>query len=328
MKKEKDKQRFWLSYLLIVLILLIAGAVLIPLLVLVPMQHSATAPGTENTDLISEPQPATEQAASDSVPAAAEIPLYDPSMGDYEGWVRANGELYYLRNGGALVGLQLIEGKYYYFDAHGVKAEAVGVDVSTYSENVDWDRVREQGIGFAVIRVGGRGWTSGSIYGDLRCEGYLRGARKAGLKLGVYFYSTAISEAEAVQEADAVLRVLDGRRLDLPVYVDVERSGEYPRGRADRLNAAERSRAAAVFCERIRSAGYEAGVYSGRYYYMTSLLPAALSRYSVWLAHYTADGLPPPYERIYDIWQYTESGNVDGICCGTDMNVLFSWPKR
>lgn len=327
MKKEKDKRRFWLSYLLIVLILVIAGAVLIPLLIVFPRQRNTLGAGKENAVLILDTEVLEQTETEAPQPSATEIPTYDPSMTDYEGWVRSNGELYYLKKGGALIGLQILDGKYYYFDEHGVKAEALGVDVSTYSENIDWERVRRQGIDFAIVRLGGRGWTSGSIYGDLRCEGYLRGARKAGVKLGAYFYSTAINEAEAVQEADAVLRVLNGRALDLPVYVDVERSGEYPYGRADTLNAAERSRIASVFCERIRSAGYDAGVYSGRYYYSTSLLDEALGRYSVWIAHYTADRLPPQYERFFDIWQYTESGNVDGICCGTDMNVLFAWPK-
>ncbi len=328
MKKEKKKRRFWLSYLMVVLILLISGAVLIPLLVLVPMQRNAAGARKGSALLHSENETPVQTETEAPRSYAAEIPHYDPSMTEYEGWVRSNGELFYLKNGGALVGLQLIDGKYYYFDEHGVKAEALGVDVSTYSENIDWERVRRQGIGFAIVRTGGRGWSSGSIYGDVRCEGFLRGARKAGVKTGVYFYSTAINEGEAVQEADAVLRVLKGRALDLPVYVDVERSGEYPRGRADTLSAAARSRIASAFCERIRSAGYEAGVYSGRYYYMTSLLPEALSRYSIWIAHYTEDRLPPSYKRFFDLWQYTESGNVDGICCGTDMNVMFSRPKQ
>lgn len=323
-KKEKDQQRFWLSYLTVVLILLIAGAVLIPLLIIIPMhRHSAG----ENNVLVLDPQTPVQSETVTPFPSPETIPHYDPSMTEYEGWVLSNGELYYLKNGAALVGLQLIDGKYYYFDEHGVKAEALGVDVSTYSENIDWERVRRQGIGFAIVRLGGRGWTSGSIYGDLRCEAYLRGAKKAGVKLGAYFYSTAINETEAVQEADAVLRVLKGRALDLPIYVDVERSGEYPRGRADRLDAAERSRIVSVFCERIRSAGYDAGVYSGKYYFTTSLLPEVLGRYSIWIAHYTADRLPPSYDRFYDIWQYTESGNVDGICCGTDMNVMFCLPN-
>ena len=258
----------------------------------------------------------------DEAPPA--IPQYDPGSSMHNGWVRANGELYYLRDGYAVTGLQLIDGKYCYFDENGVKSAAVGVDVSTYNEDIDWARVKAQGIDFAIIRVGGRGWTSGSIYGDLRCEAYLRGARKAGLRIGVYFYSTAIHEAEAVQEADAALRVLRGRRLELPVFYDVEFSGEFPGGRADKLSAGQRTKNALAFCRRIESAGYRAGIYSGRYFYMDSINRQALAPYCLWMANYTRDGLPPNGAQEYQLWQFSDRKNVDGIHCGVDMNVLFA----
>lgn len=254
----------------------------------------------------------------------AAVPQYDPDKSGSEGWVRANGELYYLQDGYAVTGLHLIDGKYSYFDGNGVKSAAVGVDVSTYNENIDWDRVKAQGIDFAIIRVGGRGWTSGNIYSDLRCEGYLRGARRAGLRIGAYFYSTAICEAEAVKEADAVLAVLRGRRLDLPVFYDVEFSGEFPEGRADRLSADQRTRNAQAFCRRIESAGYRAGVYSGRYFFQASINRQPLAPFCLWMANYTRDGMPPAGARDYQLWQFSDRRNVDGICCGVDMNVLFS----
>ena len=257
----------------------------------------------------------------DSVPA---IPRYDPSASGAQGWVRANGELFYLHDGYALTGLQLIDGQYCYFDAYGVKTAAVGVDVSTYNENIDWERVKAQGVDFAIIRVGGRGWTSGKLYGDLRCEGYLRGARRAGLRIGAYFYSTATCEAEAVEEADAALRVLRGRALDFPIFYDVEFSGEYPEGRADRLSAGQRTKNALAFCRRIESAGYRAGVYSGRYFYLASLNRQALSARCLWMANYTRDGLPPDGAREYRLWQFSDRKSVAGICCGVDMNVLFT----
>ena len=315
MKKETEKtEKRWLPALLIVLSIGVAAAVLLPLLWFIPARERAK----------SEAVVTVEETATVETPApTAAIPHYDPAMGDYTGWVTANGELYYLRNGGAVTGLQRIEGKYCYFDTRGVKAAAVGVDVSTYNENIDWARARAQGIDFAIIRAGGRGWTSGGIYDDLRCEAYLRGADKAGLRLGVYFYSTAISEAEAVAEADYVLRLLKGRALELPVFYDVEMSGEFPKGRADTLSVAERTRIATAFCKRVESAGYEAGVYSGRYFLMTSIDSRALSRYTLWLAAYTKDGMAPDFALDYRLWQFTDRGNVDGIRCGTDMDVMF-----
>ena len=278
-----------------------------------------------------EPQPApdsgltAEEPETEAVIIADEdpIPHYDPSMRGDEGWVQANGALYYLEGGGPVTGLRLIGGKYYFFDERGVKAATVGIDVSTYNEEIDWERVRQQGIGFAIIRLGGRGWTSGKIYPDLRCGAYLRGAKKVGLRVGAYFYSTARNEAEAASEADAVLKVLGGLPLELPVFIDLELSGEYPKGRADSLSAAERSAVGEAFCSRIESAGYRAGVYSGQYYFHSSLDPKALSRYALWIASYTNDGFPPRFRVPYGLWQFTDRGSVDGVRSRVDMNVLF-----
>ncbi len=257
-------------------------------------------------------------------PEPGEIPHYDPSMRGDEGWVTADGKLFYLQGGGAVTGLRLIDGKYCYFDRSGVKAEALGVDVSTYNENIDWDRVREQGIGFAIIRTGGRGWTSGSIYDDVRFERYLRDAQEAGMQIGVYFYSTAINEQEAAEEANAVLGALQGRALDLPIYYDVELSGEFPKGRADGLSTGERTKNALAFCRTVESAGYRAGIYAGQYFYLDSINYQPLSRFEIWMASYTNEGLPPLSARGYRIWQFTDRGNVDGISGGVDMNVMFS----
>lgn len=276
-------------------------------------------------------EPAETEAGDDlavvipaETPEPGSIPHYDPAMRGDEGWVTADGKLFYLEGGGAVTGLRLIDGKYWFFDRSGVKAESVGVDVSTYNENIDWDRVRQQGIGFAIIRTGGRGWTSGSIYDDVRFERYLRDAMEAGLQVGVYFYSTAVHEQEAAAEAQAVLEALQGRALDLPVYYDVELSGEFPKGRADVLSTGERTRNALAFCRVIENAGYRAGIYAGQYFYLDSLNFQPLSRYEIWMASYTNDGLPPLSARGYRIWQFTDRGNVDGISGGVDMNVMFS----
>ena len=310
-----------LSAALVLLILAVSALVLLPLLWILPQRQSADTEAAAAAETLCETVTPAPQA--DEAPPPSVIPVYDPYMTGDEGWVTANGKLYYLQGGGPVTGLRLIDGKYCFFDEHGIKAEAVGVDVSTYNEEIDWESVRAQGIEFAIIRVGGRGWTSGNIYGDLRCEAYLHGAQRAGLRIGVYFYSTAVNEAEAAAEAEEVLRVLNGRPLALPVYCDTERSGEFPDGRADGLSAAERTRVVQSFCRRIENAGYRAGVYSGRYFFMSSLDLEALSRYELWMASYTSDGMPPFFGRSYRIWQFTDRGNVDGIRCGADMNVMF-----
>lgn len=240
------------------------------------------------------------------------------------GWQFPDGKAVYLdANGRRVTGLRRIDGKLYYFDPEGVRARALGVDVSFYNEEIDWNKVKAQGIDFAVVRVGGRGWLSGVPYGDVRTHEYLLKAQAAGVKTGVYFYTTAIDEREAAEEARAALRTLNGIQLDLPIFIDMEYSGDYPYGRADRLNAAQRTAVIRAFCETVRAAGYKAGIYSGQYFYQHTLYYPAVAPYTVWLANYTASGQPPDFSGRYDIWQFSDRGNVDGIHGHVDMNVIF-----
>ena len=319
MKNEKKRWSAKRLLLLCLTLAVIGGLALAALLQreALPAAEETTEPLTGSDDGLAVVIPA-------EPPEPGGIPHYEPSMQGDEGWVTADGKLFYLQGGGAVTGLRLIDGKYCFFDRSGVKAESVGVDVSTYNENIDWDRVREQGIGFAILRTGGRGWTSGSIYDDVRFERYLRDATETGIRVGVYFYSPALNEQEAAAEAKAVLQALQGRALDLPVYYDVELSGEFPKGRADRLRSGERTQNALAFCRVIESAGYRAGVYAGQYFFLDSINFQPLSRYEIWMASYTNDGLPPISARGYRIWQFTDRGNVDGISGGVDMNVMFS----
>ncbi|MBR1456403.1 MAG: hypothetical protein IJ594_04500 [Oscillospiraceae bacterium] len=262
----------------------------------------------------------------DNTPQPAYAILAVPRMESsnvLHGWQFTGEEVYYYRDGYRLVGLQRIDGKLYYFDPDGVRAESLGIDVSYYNEDIDWKTVKAQGIDFAVVRIGGRGWSSGAPYGDVRTHEYLLGAQAAGVKVGVYFYTTAINLQEAVEEAQFALRTLNGIRLDLPIFIDMEYSGEYPWGRADRLTAAERTQIIRAFCETVRCAGYEAGIYSGQYFYQRSLSYPAVSQYVIWMANYTYYGQLPDFDRRYDIWQFTDRGSVVGVSGHSDMNVIF-----
>lgn len=282
-----------------------------------------------------EEQTALEQTAPEEIPApAAEAPRAEnaeiiliPSALTEEtktGWTRLNGNEYYLKaDGSPMVGLQRIGRRLYYFDENGVRAGSLGIDVSYYDSSIDWQLVKAQGIDFAIIRVGGRGWTSGALYGDCRTQEYLRRARAAGVKIGVYFYSTAINPAEAVEEAEASLKAVGGIPLDFPIFIDMEFSGEYPKGRADRLSPSERAEIALAFCETVRASGYEAGVYASQNYLKASIDYYVISRYTVWLASYTRDNRLPFFDKRYDIWQFSDSGRVDGIGGAADMNVIF-----
>lgn len=240
------------------------------------------------------------------------------------GWLTVDGKEYFVNEDGSYaVGLKQIGGKLYYFNQYGVKASSVGIDVSFYNSDIDWQLVKAQGIDFAIIRIGGRGWTSGLLYDDCRTREYLRSARSAGILIGAYFYSTAINPYEAVEEASVAVKTLDGIPLDLPLFIDLEFSGEYPEGRSDLLSPSQRAEIATAFCETIRSSGYRPGVYAGQNFLKASIDYNVISRYTIWLASYTSDDQLPFFDHHYDLWQFTDWGRVDGIRGIVDMNVIF-----
>lgn len=240
------------------------------------------------------------------------------------GWQTIEGKQYYFdKNGSRVTGIKDIDGKLYYFNDYGVKASYVGVDVSFYNESIDWYKVKNHGVDFAIIRVGGRMWRDGSLYDDVCFKQNLQGTKNAGLRVGVYFYSTAIDELEAVQEASMVLDRLGGVSLDFPVFFDTEFSGIYPEARADGLSTSERTAIIRAFCDTIQSGGYRPGVYSGQSFFLNQLDYSAISSYPIWLASYTANNRLPAFPHRYDIWQFTDRGMVNGIPTAVDMNVIF-----
>ena len=240
------------------------------------------------------------------------------------GWQNHDGKLYYYdAEGNKVTGLKKIDGVLYYFNQYGAKASSLGIDVSFYNEDINWQAVKAQGIDFAIIRVGGRTWRTGELYDDSRTQEYLREARDAGLKIGVYFYSTAVNGVEAVQEASVALSKIDGISLDYPVFIDMEYSGIYPEGRADDLSVAQRSEVIRAFCETVASSGYRPGVYSGQYFIQNNLDYSVISNYTIWLASYTSGNKLPSFGKWYDMWQFTDRGQVGGINGGVDMNVIF-----
>ena len=192
-----------------------------------------------------------------------------------------------------------------------------GVDVSKYQGNIDWNKVKASGIEFAIIRVGYRGYGTGVLVEDSTFRQNIRGATAAGLKVGLYFYSQAINETEAVEEASMVISLCQGYNISYPIYFDTEKvAGDT--GRADNISRAQRTANAVAFCETIRNSGYKAGVYSYASWFYNQLNMASLSPYSIWIAQYR-DELSFDYN--YDIWQYSSTGSVPGIPKPTDMNV-------
>ena len=195
-----------------------------------------------------------------------------------------------------------------------------GIDVSGFQGDIDWEAVKASGMDFALIRIGGRGYgEEGKLYSDERFAQNIDGAKAAGLMTGVYFFSQALNTEEAGEEADLVLELLDGRKLDLPVYFDWERIGSVP-ARTDIVNGAAATDCAVAFCERIRSGGYRPGVYLYQYtgYYLYEL--SRLTDYDLWCASL---GDYPYFYYAHKIWQYATEGSVPGIDTVCDMNMMF-----
>lgn len=238
----------------------------------------------------------------------------------YTGWQEIDGATYYYdpATHQPVTGSQVIQGNVYTFGADGaLNRTARGIDVSKFQGSIDWNAVKADGITFAIIRCGYRGYGSGALVEDSTYRANIRGAINAGLKVGVYFYSQAVNEAEAVEEASMVLSLVGGYSLPLGVYYDTEKvAGDS--GRADGISAAQRTACAVAFCETIRNAGYRAGVYSYAGWFYNSLNFANISKYNIWIAQYR-DTLNFSYK--YNIWQYTGSGRVNGISKPVDMNI-------
>ena len=194
----------------------------------------------------------------------------------------------------------------------------LGIDVSRWNETIDWEKVKEDGIEFAIIRCGYRGATSGALVLDPMYEDNIKGAIEAGISVGIYFFTQATSEVEAVEEASMVISLIEDYDVDYPVFLDSESAGG--KGRADILESDERTKYHKAFLETIASAGYEAGVYASKNWLNDQVDMTQLSKYKVWMAEY-ADA--PTYDKYYDMWQYTSKGSVEGIETKVDLNLSF-----
>ena len=204
-----------------------------------------------------------------------------------------------------------------YTDAWDEQQGAVlGIDVSKWNRNIDWEKVKESGVRFVIIRCGYRGSKTGALVEDPYFKQNIKGATDAGLKVGIYFFTQAITPAEAVEEASMALKLVEGYELDYPIFIDTEGSG----GRADSLDTETRTAVCEAFCETVEQAGYEAGVYASRNWYYNKVDDDALSDYIIWVAEYRKE---PLYTGKYDMWQYTSSGQVDGIEGRVDLNLSY-----
>ena len=198
------------------------------------------------------------------------------------------------------------------------KDAKVGIDVSVHQGEIDWSLVKTAGVDFAIIRAAYRGNTDGNINMDPLFLENIAGARENNIQVGVYLFSQAISEEEAIEEAEFVLQCLDGVQLDLPVYFDWEPAGE--ESRTFGISGGDVTRYAAAFCERIRTAGYKTGVYFNESMGYAFLDIGLLTDHEFWLAQYQD---APDFYYDFAMWQNSEDGEIQGIDTKVDLNLRF-----
>ena len=238
----------------------------------------------------------------------------------YFGWQTIGGKVYYFNaNGEKVTGEQVIQGAKYNFASDGslvVGSGTMGIDVSKWNGNIDWQAVRNSGVSYVIIRCGYRGSSEGKLIEDPMFAANIKGATAADLKIGIYFFTQAMDEVEAVEEASMVLELVKGYKISYPIFLDVEPSG----GRADSIDRGTRTAVCKAFCKTIQSAGYTAGVYANKTWLTDYLNAGELSAYKIWLAQYAA---APTYTGKYDLWQYKSTGSVSGINGNVDMNLSY-----
>ena len=198
--------------------------------------------------------------------------------------------------------------KYYHNPMFNDVVRRNAIDVSIFQYDIDWKKVKADGIDYAIIRIGGRYYGGGGLYPDDYFEQNYKEAKNAGVKVGIYFYSQAKTEKEAREEVDYFMDILDGRSLDLPVYMDYE----CPSGaRISKMSKTQGTKNVIAFCEAVESYGYESGFYSYPAFINKYVDPSQISgTYNVWIAQYHKYC---SYDYEYDMWQYSSTGHVDGI---------------
>ena len=226
-----------------------------------------------------------------------------------------NSNIYYLDNNNQkLTGWQSINNHMYFFDANGFLTTPLKViDVSKYQGNIDWTKVKNQGISLAMIRSG-YGFADDNSQIDPKLYDNIKNAQAAGIKVGVYHYSYAKNEQEAKNEADYCIKAIKGYNIDLQVAYDLEEDIHQS------LSNDEVTNLSIAFCERIKSAGYMPMIYSKYDFFERKFIYNKVSKYDLWIAQY-ADNCS--FNKNYTMWQYTKTGLIDGINGKVDFSYYY-----
>ena len=203
----------------------------------------------------------------------------------------------------------------------GEKKEAKkGIDVSTFQGDINWKKVKNSGMEYAIIRLGYRGYESGKIVIDSKFEENMEGSLNAGLDTGVYFFTEALNEKEAIEEAEFVIENIKDYKINMPVVIDVEESANKDKTRTRDLTSEQRTKNVIAFCETIKKAGYDVMIYGNLKSFMIMMNFEELEAYDKWFAYYKY-----PFHFPYKIkmWQYTSSEKINGVEGKVDVNLMF-----
>ena len=201
----------------------------------------------------------------------------------------------------------------------------LGIDVSSYQGDINWRKVKDAGVDYAIIRLGYRGYGTGAVRLDERFHTNMKGAIAAGIPVGVYFYSQAVTVEEALEEAELVLTNIKQYPITYPVVFDMEEV-EDASARTNALTRQERTEISIAFCERIKQAGYIPMIYGNIRWMIIHLDLEQLEDYDKWFAQYFKQ---PFFPYAFTMWQYTSRGSIDGITGPVDLNIgLVDYAKK
>ena len=214
----------------------------------------------------------------------------------------------------------MVSGDEIVYTENGQATSYKGIDVSKYNGAIDWSKVAADGVEFAFIRVGIRGYgAEGRLVEDEGFEENVENALSNGIKVGVYFFSQATTVEEAIEEAEFVKQIIAPYKIECPVVFDVEKVAD-SEGRMNKISVEERTQMAITFCEEIEKAGYKPMIYYNMEMAALMLDLEQLEEYDKWFAYYNKD-IYFPYD--FKIWQYTDKGKVAGIETDVDLNIAF-----
>ncbi|MCR4694547.1 MAG: glycoside hydrolase family 25 protein [Pseudobutyrivibrio sp.] len=204
-----------------------------------------------------------------------------------------------------------------FYQEDGQVVSHFGIDVSSHQGDIDWAKVKEDGVEFAIIRAVYRGYGTGKLVVDEYCTKNIEGAKAAGIKVGVYVFSQAINQDEVKEEAATVENLISGYDIDLPVVFDVEKVND-SQGRANKLSVDERTDLTIAFLEDMESKGYDTMIYHNTEMGAMLLDLNRLTDYKKWFAGYNKE-FYWPYQ--FDLWQYSETGQVSGVNSNVDLDI-------